>query len=59
MIAIDPREPEKPFTRVERHEKFSDCASLMLSPERIAHALEAIDSIDRLASVRELAATLA
>jgi len=50
--------PEKPFTRAELHEKFTDCASLVLSPERIRRALEAIESVDRLASVRELVAAL-
>ncbi len=51
--------PEKPFTRAELHEKFTDCASLVLSADRIKHALEAIESVDRLASVRELVAALA
>jgi 2-methylcitrate dehydratase PrpD len=50
--------PEKPFTRAELHEKFADCASLVLSAERIKKALEAIESVDRLASVRELIAAL-
>jgi 2-methylcitrate dehydratase PrpD len=50
--------PEKPFTRAELHEKFTDCASLVLSPEGITRALEAIESVDRLASVRELVAAL-
>jgi 2-methylcitrate dehydratase PrpD len=50
--------PEKPFTRAELHEKFSDCASLVLSRERIKRALDAIESVDRLASVRELIAAL-
>ncbi len=50
--------PEKPFTRAELHEKFTDCASLVLSGERIKRALEAIESVDRLASVRELVAAL-
>jgi 2-methylcitrate dehydratase PrpD len=50
--------PEKPFTRAELHEKFTDCASLVLSAERIRRALGAIESVDRLASVRELVAAL-
>ena len=44
--------------RSELHEKFTDCASLVLSAERIKHALDAIESVDRLASVRELVAAL-
>ena len=50
--------PEKPFTRAELHDKFSDCASLVLSAERIKHALETIESVDRLKSIRELVAAL-
>jgi 2-methylcitrate dehydratase PrpD len=50
--------PEKPFTREELHDKFTDCASLVLSPERIKRALEAIESVDRLRNVRELVAAL-
>lgn len=45
--------PEKPFTRAELHEKFTDCASLVLSGDQIKRALDAIESVDRLASVRE------
>jgi len=50
--------PENPFTRADLHAKFSDCASLVLSPAKIARALEAIESVERLANIRELAAAL-
>ncbi|HYU77626.1 MAG TPA: MmgE/PrpD family protein [Vicinamibacterales bacterium] len=50
--------PEKPFTREELHEKFTDCASLLLSPERIRTALTQIESVEMLKSIRELIATL-
>jgi 2-methylcitrate dehydratase PrpD len=50
--------PEKPFTREELHEKFSDCASLILSRDRIARAIDAIESIERAGSVRELVAAM-
>ena len=46
--------PEKPFTRADLHEKFTDCASLVLPADRIRRALDLIESIDKLASVREL-----
>jgi 2-methylcitrate dehydratase PrpD len=46
--------PEKPFTRADLHEKFTDCASLVLSADRIRRALELIESIEKLKSVREL-----
>jgi 2-methylcitrate dehydratase PrpD len=50
--------PEKPFTRAELHEKFADCASLVLSAERIKKAIDAIEGVDKLASVRDLVAAL-
>jgi 2-methylcitrate dehydratase PrpD len=50
--------PDRPFTRAELLEKFTDCASLVLSAERTRRAGELIESIDRLASVRELTAAL-
>ena len=46
--------PEKPFTRADLHEKFTDCASQVLSADRIRRALELIESIEKLKSVREL-----
>jgi len=51
--------PERPFTRAELHEKFTDCASLVLSPERIRRALELIESVEQLRNVRELTQALA
>ena len=50
--------PEKPFTRAELHEKFTDCASLVLSADRIKRALDAIESVERLANIRELVSAL-
>lgn len=50
--------PDRPFTREELHEKFADCAGLFLSPQQIARALDAIESVDRVASVRELVKAL-
>jgi 2-methylcitrate dehydratase PrpD len=50
--------PDRPFTRAELHEKFTDCASLTLSPARIKQALAAIESVDRLKTVRELVAPI-
>jgi 2-methylcitrate dehydratase PrpD len=46
--------PEKPFTRADLHEKFTDCASLVLPPDRIRRALELIESVETLKSIREL-----
>ena len=50
--------PDRPFTRAELHEKFSDCASLILPPGSVARALELIEAIETLASVRELSRAL-
>jgi 2-methylcitrate dehydratase PrpD len=50
--------PERPFTREELHDKFTDCASLILSADRITRAIAAIESVDRLKSVRELVIAL-
>jgi 2-methylcitrate dehydratase PrpD len=51
--------PDRPFTRAELRDKFTDCASLVLSPERIRHALQTIESLERLTKVRELSQALA
>jgi 2-methylcitrate dehydratase PrpD len=51
--------PDRPFTREELHEKFTDCAQLTLSQSRITRALEQIEDIDRLKDVTELVRTLA
>jgi 2-methylcitrate dehydratase PrpD len=50
--------PDRPFTRVELVEKFADCASLVLSPERARRAIELVESVERLANIRELTAAL-
>jgi len=50
--------PDRPFTREELHGKFTDCASLLLPPPKIARALDLIEGLDRLTNVRELIETL-
>ena len=50
--------PEKPFTRAELHEKFTDCASLVLPPERIRRALELIEGLEQIGNIRELTQAL-
>ncbi len=50
--------PEKPFTRADLHAKFTDCASLVLPADRIRRALEVIESVETLTSVRELTQAL-
>ncbi len=51
--------PERPFTRAELYEKFADCAGLFLPPDRIRHAADLIESLDRVGNVRELVRALA
>jgi 2-methylcitrate dehydratase PrpD len=50
--------PEKPFTRQELHDKFADCAQLVLSPNRVRDALALIESVETLKDVRQLARAL-
>jgi 2-methylcitrate dehydratase PrpD len=50
--------PERPFTREELHAKFTDCASLILSAEKIRHAIATIESVERASHVRDVIATM-
>jgi 2-methylcitrate dehydratase PrpD len=46
--------PERPFTRDELYEKFSDCASLVLAPDDVKAAFEAVESLEEMADVGEV-----
>jgi len=50
--------PENPFTRADLHAKFTDCASLVLPADRIRRALDAIESVEKMANIRELTQAL-
>ncbi len=50
--------PENPFTRADLHAKFTDCASLVLPTDRIRRALDAIESVEKIANIRDLATAL-
>ncbi len=50
--------PEKPFTREELREKFTDCAQLTLGTTAITRALEVIENVDRIKDVTELVRAL-
>lgn len=50
--------PERPFTREELHEKFTDCASLVLRPEAIAETLDRLESLEQVRNIRELVGVL-
>jgi 2-methylcitrate dehydratase PrpD len=51
--------PDRPFTREELHEKFTDCAELVLPPAAMTGALEAVESIESLPDITELVRILA
>ncbi len=51
--------PDRPFTREELHAKFEDCAQLVLTPARIARALQLIESVDTQSSLGELIQSMA
>jgi 2-methylcitrate dehydratase PrpD len=49
--------PDLPFSREELFEKFSDCATMLLSPERVTEVfvmLEALESVDHIGRLVEL-----
>ena len=51
--------PDRPFTRQELREKFTDCAQLTLDASRRARALGQIEDVERIKDVSELVRTLA
>ncbi len=51
--------PDRPFTRAELEEKFTDCASLVLSPDTMGAVLTAVDDLERLPTVSGLMGLLA
>ena len=51
--------PDLPFTRDELYEKFSDCASLVLSDSRVAETFAMVESLEGLTDIGELVRVLA
>jgi 2-methylcitrate dehydratase PrpD len=51
--------PERPFTREELHEKFTECAALVLPPGSIAETLVVLEALEELTDIRELVRILA
>jgi 2-methylcitrate dehydratase PrpD len=51
--------PDRPFTREELREKFTDCAQLTLNQARIARALDQIEDVERIKDVTDLVRALA
>jgi 2-methylcitrate dehydratase PrpD len=50
--------PDLPFTRDELFEKWSDCASLVLSPAAVDQVFELVDKLERLSDVGKLVSAL-
>jgi len=50
--------PDLPFTREELFEKFSDCASLVLTDQQINQVFEQIEALDTCANVNKLVSLL-
>jgi 2-methylcitrate dehydratase PrpD len=50
--------PSWPFTMDELRDRFADCASPVLSKDRIQRALQQIESIEKISDIRELTQTL-
>ncbi len=46
--------PQKPFTREELVEKFNDCVNRILKPDQAKKLREAIESLERVNSIRKL-----
>jgi 2-methylcitrate dehydratase PrpD len=50
--------PDRPFTRGELHEKFTECAELVLSPPAIAETLRLLEALDEVSDLRALVRAL-
>jgi 2-methylcitrate dehydratase PrpD len=50
--------PDRPFTRDELVEKFTECSALVLSPTAIAETLRLLESIEELSDLRALVRVL-
>jgi 2-methylcitrate dehydratase PrpD len=46
--------PDLPFTREELFEKFGDCASMLLSNERVAEVFTKLEHLDNIGNIREI-----
>ncbi|MGB7219128.1 MAG: MmgE/PrpD family protein [Vicinamibacterales bacterium] len=51
--------PDNPFTREDLVEKFTDCASLVLSPPAISSVVDAVEHLESLADIGELVRLMA
>jgi 2-methylcitrate dehydratase PrpD len=51
--------PDRPFTRDELHEKFAECAGLVLPASAIDETFRMVESLETLPDIRTLVRTLA
>jgi 2-methylcitrate dehydratase PrpD len=51
--------PDRPFTREELHEKFTECAALVLPEDAMAETLRSVESLDQAPDISTLVAALA
>jgi 2-methylcitrate dehydratase PrpD len=50
--------PDRPFTRAELHEKFTECSELILSPAAIAKTLQLLEALEEVSDLRSLVRVL-
>ena len=50
--------PDRPFTREELHEKFSECAALVLPPAAIEETFAMVESLEEVSDIAQLAGSL-
>jgi len=50
--------PERPFTREELRDKFTECGSLVLPPDRLDAIFERIEHIEQVSNIRDFTALL-
>jgi 2-methylcitrate dehydratase PrpD len=50
--------PDRPFTRDELHEKFSECAALVLPPASVDETFAMVESLEKLPDIADLARSL-
>jgi 2-methylcitrate dehydratase PrpD len=51
--------PERPFTREEVHDKFMECGSLVLPPDRLDAVFDRIERIEAVSNIRDFTGLLA
>jgi 2-methylcitrate dehydratase PrpD len=50
--------PDLPFTREELHEKFTDCASIVLRPDAITDTLTRLEGLEKVRSINEVVSAI-